>query len=150
MVISNTTTHESDNVLLVLGSGPGIARATASVFARRGIHKIALVARNSAQLALDKEAVEQAAKEAGETVEVRTWVADIADRQAIDRTLSQMSSFGAVEIVFFNAARVQPSTLLEFPAEQIEYDFKVSSPHPPSPHASEIIIADLAIQYRSP
>jgi NAD(P)-dependent dehydrogenase (short-subunit alcohol dehydrogenase family) len=117
--------HLSNKVFLVLGSGPGIGRATASFFASKSHSKIGLVARNGEKLAQDKAAVEEAAKKAGRSVEVKTWVTDLADEAALVKTLNEVDGFGKTEVIFFNGARVVLSSLLETPASEIEYDFKV-------------------------
>ncbi len=53
------------SVLVVIGSGPGIGVATASLFAQKRSGKIALLARNASRLQEDKSSVLDAARQAG-------------------------------------------------------------------------------------
>ncbi|KAJ0418824.1 hypothetical protein BJY00DRAFT_173831 [Aspergillus carlsbadensis] len=114
-------------LLVLLGSGPGIGVSVASRFAQGHFSAVALVARNGEQLSKDRATVLSAAAEAGREVEVRTWQADIGDLDLLYKTLREIEAFGAVECVYFNAARVGPSELLEFPVEGIDRDFRVSA-----------------------
>jgi NAD(P)-dependent dehydrogenase (short-subunit alcohol dehydrogenase family) len=120
-------TNHLPRLLLLLGSGPGIGVSVASRFARSHFSAVALVARNGEQLSKDRATVLAAASEAGRAVEVRTWQADISDLSLLEKTLKEVEEFGSVECVYFNAARVAPSPLLEFPDEEIEADFRVRS-----------------------
>ncbi|KAL2793513.1 putative NADP(+)-dependent dehydrogenase [Aspergillus keveii] len=121
------TNPSRPRLLLLLGSGPGIGVSVASRFARSHFGAVALVARNAEQLSKDRATVLAAVAEAGRAVEVRTWQADISDLSLLEKTLKEVEEFGAVECVYFNAARVAPSPLLEFPVEKIEADFRVSA-----------------------
>lgn len=114
----------SQRTLLVIGSGPGIGRSLATTFASHGFNHIILMSRNRQRLEDDKSTVLSKAPKA--TVE--TLAVDISDPKALTSTLNTLNRLGNVECVFFNAARVEPSKLLDFPAEQIESDFKVSEP----------------------
>lgn len=130
LIHSDQQTHykmpsSQDSVLAVIGSGPGIGSATASLFAQNGFNKVALISRNADRLKEDSQAVEQAAEKTQKHVSVRTWAVDITDTGAYGKVLDELASFGTLECVFFNAARVQPSYLMTEPIEQVEYDFKV-------------------------
>ncbi|KAF7167618.1 hypothetical protein CNMCM6106_003097 [Aspergillus hiratsukae] len=72
----------SNRNLLLIGSGPGIGVAVASLFAQ-------------------------------------------GDLRRVEEVLDQVAHFGALECVYFNAARVAPSALFEFPMSGIEEDFEV-------------------------
>lgn len=111
--------------LLVLGSGPGIGVNAANTFSVRGFTHVALVARNRERLEQDWDAVLTAVQERGYTCQVKKWVCDIANTEALKTTLEEIKSFGSLECVFFNAARVQGKPPLEEELGQIEYDFKV-------------------------
>jgi short-subunit dehydrogenase len=111
--------------LLVIGSGPGIGVATASLFARKKFSKIALISRDKIRLSKDQDAILQAAQSAGKTVEIKIWSVDITDSTAFTAVLKEMEEFASFSCVLFNAARVEPSDLLTFPEEEILKDFKV-------------------------
>lgn len=110
--------------LIVIGSGPGIGAHVARQFARQGFSKVALVARNPEQLEKDRASVENAV--GGANVTVKTYSVDIADLPELTKTLNKIGDeLGPPEVVFFNAARVKLSTLLEVDEEEMIYDFKV-------------------------
>ncbi|KAL2810312.1 hypothetical protein BJX63DRAFT_423157 [Aspergillus granulosus] len=117
----------NNRLLLLIGSGPGIGVSVASRFARGHFDAVALIARNPSQLSKDREAVLAAAADAGRDVTVQTWQVDIGDLDLLQRTLLEIECFGSLECVYFNAARVGPSVLLEFPDKGVEEDFRVSS-----------------------
>ena len=116
----------TDRLLLVIGSGPGIGNATASLFAQKRFNKIALIARNATRLQDDKAAVEAAARDVNREVEVRTWSLDVSDIPKLKQALSETEQFGHIEAVFFNAARVIDSAFFSHPESEIRYDFEVS------------------------
>jgi NAD(P)-dependent dehydrogenase (short-subunit alcohol dehydrogenase family) len=117
----------SKRTLLLIGSGPGIGVAVASLFAQRYFDNIALFARNPVQLAKDRETVLASAARVNRVVTVQTWQVDISDLRRLEEVLDQVAHFGELECVYFNAARVAPSPFFEFPIEGIEEDFKVLS-----------------------
>lgn len=114
--------------LVVLGSGPGIGVSTACAFSVRGFTHIALVSRNAERLKQDWDAVLTAIQERGYPAQVKTWVCDLCDLDALRKTLKEIENFGTLECVFYNAARVAGKPLLEEKVEQVEQDFKVRSP----------------------
>ncbi|GAB7355150.1 hypothetical protein MBLNU459_g5720t1 [Dothideomycetes sp. NU459] len=116
-----------DSMLVVVGSGPGIGSATAAVFAANGFSKIVLIARNADRLKQDCRVVEDAARNAGKDAHVDCHAVDITDTAAYKLVLDKVARFGALECVFFNAARVEQSELLKHPVEDIEYDFKITN-----------------------
>ncbi len=118
----------TSKTLLVVGSGPGIGRAVATLFASKGYHNVVLIARRSDSLASEKAAVEEAV---GSQVNVRTYPVDITDPEALTKALDDAdAAFGKPECVFFNAARVLPSAFFEHDVKEIEYDLKVRFPCP--------------------
>lgn len=115
----------SNNTVVIIGSGPGIGSHTASIFASKRFNKVALVARNSAQLEKDAATVSSAAP--GQ-VEVKTYPTDIIDSKKLAATLSQIKNdFGAPEFILFNAAIIALTPLLEFNDEGIVQDFQIST-----------------------
>jgi len=111
--------------LVILGSGPGIGIAVAKVFSVRGFTHVALVSRNKDRLAEDEDNVLDAIQERGYSCRVKTWVCDIADTQQLNTTLKDIESFGSLECVLFNPARVAGKPPLEESSEAIEADFRV-------------------------
>lgn len=134
-------TSFQDSTLVVIGSGPGIGSAVAAIFAQEGFDKIALLSRNATRLEQDRQAVEEAAQAANRDVSVGTWAVDITDTAAYQDVLGRVSSFGTLECILFNAARVKTSDLMEEPVEELEYDFKVSSRAPAYPLRVPVVLA---------
>lgn len=113
--------------LVVLGSGPGIGVSVASNFAVRGFTHIALVSRNSSRLRDDQDRVLDSIQERGYSCQVKTWVCDLVDLEALEKTLVEIEGFGGLECVLFNAARVAGKGPLEEGIEDVERDFRVGS-----------------------
>jgi len=116
--------HPQRGALIVIGSGPGIGNHVAALFASRGFSRVVLIARNSERLQKDKEMVlDQVGKD---SVSVDTIRCDISESSSLSEAIRQIDQLQiSTECVFFNAARVAYSKLLEFPAEEIEQDFRV-------------------------
>ncbi|KAK3369265.1 hypothetical protein B0T24DRAFT_632237 [Lasiosphaeria ovina] len=109
--------------ILVLGAGPGIGRAVATLFASKRYNNIVLIARNAERLA----AVQKAVKGANSGVTVKTYAVDTTNTVALFEALDDSdATFGKPEVVFYNAARVLPSSFLDHPVEDIEYDLKIN------------------------
>jgi len=110
-------------LLVVVGSGPGIGVATASLFASKGFN-IALISRNAERLKEDASKVQEAG---GPAVRVETFAVDIGDSQRFQQTLHQIhKSMGSPEVVLWNAARIAMATIGEEDPELLLSDFKVS------------------------
>jgi short-subunit dehydrogenase len=112
--------------LLLIGSGPGIGLTTATLFAAKKFSKVALLSRNKDRLVADRETL-LSSLPAVKNVEVKTWAVDIVDEEKYKKVLKEVEewSVDVVDCVIFNAARIVPSPLLEFPAEEIVNDFMV-------------------------
>jgi len=123
----------SDGALVVIGSGPGIGRATAACFLEKGFKHVILLSRDKARLAEDAEFVRSAASGA----KVDTLQIDMsADESAVKKSLSgiddKLKAAGVLlEVVLYNAARVGPSKILEWDANGLAEDLKVSRPQFP-------------------
>lgn len=113
--------------LVVLGSGPGIGVNIASHFAVSGFTHVALVSRNADRLAQDEDSVLSAIQERGYTCQVKTWTCDLANSGQLNKALVEMESFGRLECVVFNAARVAGRPPLEETVDAIEQDFKLTN-----------------------
>ncbi|KAI9664054.1 MAG: hypothetical protein M1821_007545 [Bathelium mastoideum] len=111
----------SQNVLVVIGSGPGIGVSTASLFASHGF-SIALVSRNAERLSSDVTAVEKHSK-SGATV--KAYPANVGDSSALSAALAQIKTeLGAPEVVLFNVARIAVTTIGQEPIENLRSDFE--------------------------
>ena len=120
----------STKSLLLLGSGPGIGRHTAAHFASQGFTHIALLSRNATRLEQDAEFVRSHTPDASTNPVLKTYSCDLTDIPTLEATLKQVSTdLGdkVPEVIIFNAARVEPSTLLETPAERVLQDFQTSA-----------------------
>jgi short-subunit dehydrogenase len=118
-----SSTASSNKLLVLIGSGPGIGVATASLFASNGFD-IALLSRDAERLKQDVQSVQSASS--NKSIKVESFAIDVADHTALKSTLDKVAdSLGSPEIVIYNAARVGPSQFGEFTAEELLQDFKV-------------------------
>lgn len=112
------------NALVVFGSGPGIGRNVAAVFAERGFSKVVLLSRDGNRLKEDANFV----KSARAGVSVSTITIDLANTENVRKALQNVEKElegTSLLAVLFNAARVGQSKILEFPAESVETDLRV-------------------------
>ncbi|KAF8848993.1 NAD(P)-binding protein [Acephala macrosclerotiorum] len=111
--------------LLLIGSGPGIGLATALRFASKKFSKVALISRDAKRLVTDRETVLSSVPAA----EVKTWDVDITETEKYKKVLKEVEEWSGegVDCVIFNAARVAPSPVLEFPEEELLKDFAVTN-----------------------
>lgn len=111
--------------LVLIGSGPGIGRHVAAEFASHGFRRIGLVSRNGSRLKSDATFVSDI-HGAPKDLQVQTYPTDVTDPEGLQRTLKQIGTdLGPPEVVVFNAARVEPTTLNETGWERVLEDFKV-------------------------
>ncbi|KAL4747561.1 hypothetical protein BDW72DRAFT_209507 [Aspergillus terricola var. indicus] len=116
----------TSRTLLVLGSGPGIGVAVASRFAQEHFDCVAIFARTGSQLQLDQDAIHTAVQKVGREVVVKAWQVDISNIDQLKAALKQVESFGTIECVYFNPARVGGSNFFDFPTEEMISDFQIS------------------------
>lgn len=115
---------------LLIGSGPGIGRSTASLFAERNFKHFVLLSRDAKRLEADADIVRKAA---ASEVKIDTLTLDLAgNKESIEGVLREVDALikGAgsqLEVVLYNAARVGPSRILEWGVEGLEEDLRVSS-----------------------
>ncbi|EMR89688.1 putative short-chain alcohol protein [Botrytis cinerea BcDW1] len=107
--------------LVVIGSGPGIALAFTKLFAQRKLSKIALLSRSSMRLEDDKKAILESVP--GMELDIKCWGVDIAKKDIFEKVLAEVSHFGDVSCVLFNAAKVVTSEISKFPGDEIITDF---------------------------
>jgi NAD(P)-dependent dehydrogenase (short-subunit alcohol dehydrogenase family) len=130
--------------LLVIGSGPGIAVSTASLFAQKKFGRIALISRSSSRLQTDKEFILSSflnfssSTQTPREVQIETWAVDITQSDKFQQVLGEVEEWSqkdgdlGVECVLFNAARVDFSSLCGgFDEKEVVYDFMVNPPPPP-------------------
>ena len=111
----------SQNLLVLIGSGPGIGVSTASLFASKGF-SVALISRNAERLRSDVTAVQ---KHSTPGANVNAYPTNAGDSSALISTLAQIQSeLGSPEVVLFNLARIQPSTVGQEPITNIRADFE--------------------------
>ena len=113
-----------ESALVVVGSGPGIGSHVAAKFVTKGFYKVILMSRNKERLEEDAEYVRTRNSEA--TVDIITI--DLADSSNVADALKKIDeNLGDIplECLFFNAARIGPSEILEWKAEQLRNDLEV-------------------------
>jgi NAD(P)-dependent dehydrogenase (short-subunit alcohol dehydrogenase family) len=119
--------HAGNNMLLVLGSGPGIGSQTAKRFAEKHhFSHIALASRNAERLNAEAEEVR---KIAGKDVKVTTHVTDMSDMKSLSNTLQEVEKLTPLECVFYNGARINITDPLKAPIEELEQDYRVCNSH---------------------
>lgn len=114
--------------LLVIGSGPGIAVSTATLFGKNRFTRIALLSRSESRLKVDKQTITKSLSSSSE-VEIVTWNVDVTKSTDFKHVLREVEAWanGSLECVLYNSARVDSSTLTEFEETEIIYDFMVRS-----------------------
>ncbi|GME24785.1 putative short-chain alcohol protein [Neofusicoccum parvum] len=121
------SSHSTDHgAIVVVGSGPGIGVHVASIFASRGFKKIILLSRDAARLSQDAASVKEKSRSNAAVHTVRTDIADTAELKESLAEVDKVLENTPLECVLFNAARVGPSKLLEFPVGEIEDDLKTT------------------------
>ena len=110
--------------LIIFGSGPGIGVHVAARFARGGFQKVVLLSRNATRLSDDAFMVWSITPE----VQVSTVCVDLtspADLQDAFRRIEDVLGDTPVECVYYNAARVEPTSLLGESAEDLRANLEV-------------------------
>lgn len=110
--------------LLVFGSGPGVGRSVAALFAERGFEKVFVMSRNADRLKQDADAV----RSANATAAVHDIPLDMGNLAQVQESLKKVDGeLGdtPLECVLFNAARTAPSKFFEFSPDELENDLKV-------------------------
>lgn len=97
----------------------------AKLFAQKHFDNIAICARNAERLASEKAEVEDAAKQAGRSVQVSTFTTDMSNLDSLRKSLQEIEKLGPIGCVHHNAARIKPTEPLTTSVEEIEEDFKV-------------------------
>lgn len=118
----------SKGALVVIGSGPGIGRATAATFAEQGFKHIFLLSRDKSRLSEDASYVSSKSSDAKVEIQQIDVAADEASvKQALNELGAKLEKAGVpLEVVLYNAARVAPSKILAFEAKDLATDLTVS------------------------
>lgn len=107
-------------VAIITGSTSGMGRDTAYVFAEEGA-KVVIVGRDEKRAT---EAVENIRKRGGEASYV---IADIADRQSLDRIVDQtVETYGTVDILFNNAGLLSTKSSMDISIEEWDKAMQVN------------------------
>jgi len=115
---------DTRGALVVVGSGPGIGSHAARTFSSHGFKRIILLSRDPSRLEKDAQFIRDQTPSAN----VATLPIDLANTSEIPSSLAQVDkALGdtPLEVVLFNAARVGPSTLVEWPMEELELDLRI-------------------------
>ncbi|AXY24143.1 SDR family NAD(P)-dependent oxidoreductase [Komagataeibacter saccharivorans] len=98
---------ETHPLVVICGYGPGVSHAVAQQWARSG-YRLALVARNREKL--DKAAAQFKV----EGIEAHAYSANLADPEAVTRTIAQIEAdLGAISTLHWNAFTYAAGNLLE-------------------------------------
>lgn len=109
-----------DKVVFITGASSGIGAATARRFAEEGA-RVTLVARRAEKLA----AVEKEIAEAGGSA--MTCVADVSDRETLDRTVAQtLEAWGRIDIILANAGTAITGTVDKLAIEDYKRQFETN------------------------
>ena len=104
------------NTALIVGAGSGLSASLARALAKEGV-KVALAARSTADL-------DALAKEIG----ARTYACDASQRADVERLFAELdASFGAPEVVIYNASARARGPLVELDPAEVEKAIAVSA-----------------------
>src|SRR5712692_4832857 len=109
-------TNVKFNTALIVGAGSGLSASLARALAKEGI-KVALAARSTGDL-------DALAKEIG----ARTFACDASKRADVEKLFGELdASFGAPEVVIYNASYRTRGPLVELDAAEVEKSIAVSA-----------------------
>lgn len=107
-------------VAIITGATSGMGRDTAYVFAEEGA-KVMITGRNEARA---KEVVEKIKSSGGEASYV---IADMADRQSLDKIIDEtVEKYGTVDILFNNAGLLSTSSSMDISLEEWDKAMQVN------------------------
>ncbi|KAF2258689.1 hypothetical protein CC78DRAFT_621651 [Lojkania enalia] len=95
--------------IIIFGSGPGIGNHVASYFLSQNFTHAILLSCSTSRLESDKAVLQ-------------------ANLPSIPPTLKKIEQLtDSIDVVFFNAVRIEPSPVLQVPIQEIEQDFKTTN-----------------------
>lgn len=110
----------AEKVLLLIGAGPGIGLSTARKFGNKGF-KVALIARRSD--ALQRYVTELSL----EGIESKGFTGDVSSEESLKGAIdSVIKTFGRIDVLLYNAAKLKPGKPTDLNADDLYYDFKVN------------------------
>ncbi|GAB7344217.1 hypothetical protein MBLNU457_2107t1 [Dothideomycetes sp. NU457] len=115
----------TNNILLIIGAGPGISNSVAHLFASQRFSTIVLIARSTDSVERTKQSLQSTFS--SKTLTITTHALDIANLPQLRQTLTQISSQGTIECVLFNAARVRMAPFFSDSTDEISYDFAITN-----------------------
>ncbi|KAL5376397.1 hypothetical protein DPSP01_010507 [Paraphaeosphaeria sporulosa] len=113
--------------IVTFGAGPGIGNHISAEFALHGFNHVILLSRNEQRLSAEDAPF---VSKVGPNVKVDTLRLDLSDTPSIPSVLNKIDDLTQgedLEVVFFNAARIKPSGVLDVSVEEIEEDFKTTN-----------------------
>lgn len=111
--------------IIAFGSGPGIGNHTVAEFASKGFTHAVLLSRNIERLRKGDAPFVAAANPDIKVDTLRLDLSDIPSIPAVLKQIEELTAGDENEVVFFNAARIKPSGVLDVSVEEIDEDFKV-------------------------
>lgn len=114
--------------IIAFGSGPGIGNHTVSTFlSHQSFTHAILLARDLSRLTTTDAPFVSRANPAAKVDVLRLDLSDLASIPAVLKQLDELTQGEDVEVVFFNAARIKPSGVLDVDVEEIGEDLRVCS-----------------------
>jgi short-subunit dehydrogenase len=105
--------------IVIVGSGPGLAKTVAGRFGREG-WRVVMMARNSERL--EAEAGELKAR----GVDAVPITCDVTDTRRLDALIREQSADGGIDLLNYNAAVIRPNTpILDTSIDEIESDLTI-------------------------
>jgi len=108
-------------LLIIVGSGPGVSAGIAKKFGSNGF-RVILISRTESSLQLSLESLRQL------HIESYGFTADASDSESLKTAFKQIKdSFGATDVLVYNAAHIVPGDPLSLTELQLIEDFKVNT-----------------------
>ena len=115
--------------IIAFGSGPGIGNHAVSEFLSHGFTHAILLARNEDRLKTEDAPFVSKANPSAKIDTLRLDLSDLSSIPAVLQKIDSLTQGEDVEVVFFNAARIKPSGVLDVSVEEIHEDLRVCIPN---------------------